>query len=348
MLKRYRFVFLAIILLALAGWLMHGRDAAKAEERLKDVRMPRYPTPDEYQKRNARKTLMQVAAENQPQVPPVPRDPLLEVLPYDEHKGTVIIEAAAIRYSELGERILDCMNQDAAGELERMKEETGIDLLDSVDRIGLSERTLVLTGNFQGLQLKEAEHRAYGDHATIYGLDGGSKVALWNDQVLMMNVEDEQAEQMIDRLEGRAERTAPTFPEHMEYGEIYGWMPVDGLAHMVPDDEHHIGEKLQAAADKVELHVSIANDVGIVARVTGKDESIRDLGKSIGGAMALGRTFATSREEKDLAEILELARVVPRGEAFDVELALPSDVLLRQLGGECSRRVSTDAGVTTE
>src|SRR5688572_26258839 len=41
LMKRIRFILAAVILLAVSAWLMHGKDAVKAEERTKDVRMPR-------------------------------------------------------------------------------------------------------------------------------------------------------------------------------------------------------------------------------------------------------------------------------------------------------------------
>jgi hypothetical protein len=337
--RRLRFMLAALVLLAISAWLMHGKDAVKAEERGKDVRMPRYPTPDEYKRRVSRRTLMDRAHQDAPEQAPVEakKDPLHQVLPYDEHKGTVIIEASAIRFSPLGERVLACLDIDAKAAIDRMREETGIDILDNIDRIGFSDGALVVTGNFEGLTADNLERKKYGDHGTLLGKDGEhERSAIWNDQLLMIDVGEERAKEMIDRLEGRIETETPTFPEHLVYGEIYGWVPVQAIAGILPDDgDRQLGERLREAADKIELHVSVGEDVGVVARVTGNNENIRDLGKSIGGAMALARTFAVSREEKDLAEILELGRVVPYGNAFDVELALPSEALLRQLGGEC-------------
>lgn len=343
--RRYRFIVLALVLLAVSAWLMHGKETASADQPQKEVRLPRYPTPDEYQRRVARRTLLDMRQPTIEQPQKAPRDPLLEVLPYDEKNGSVIIEASAIRFSELGEKILECLDSNAARAIEEMREATGIDPLQAIDRIGVSAGALVVTGNFEGLKLGENKTTKYGDHGQI--MEGG-KTALWKDQLMLLDVDEATAKEAIDRLEGRSQRTEPTFPEHMAYGEVYGWVPVRAIAQLIPEDgDRRLGERLEAAADKVELHVSVSEDVGIVARVDGKDESIRDLGKSIGGAMALGRTFAASREEKALAEILEHARVVPRGQAFDVELALPSEVLLSRLsGGRCGQ--ARDAGVTSD
>lgn len=344
--RRYRFIFIALLLLAISAWLMHGKETANADQPQKEVRMPRYPTPDEYQRRVARRTLLDTRPQPTVEQPAkAPRDPLFEVLPYDEKNGSVIIEASAIRFSELGEKILECLDADAAQAIERMREETGIDLLQAIDRVGVSDGALVVTGNFEGIKLGEGKSTKYGDHGLI--LEGG-KAAIWKDQVMMLDMNEADAKEAIDRLEGRVQRTTPTFPEHMAYGEVYGWVPVHALAQLIPDEgNNHLGERLEAAAEKVELHVSVSDDVGIVARIDGRDESIRDLGKSVGGAMALGRTFAASRMEKDLADILERARVVPRGNSFDVELALPSDVLLSRLsGGRCGQ--AKDGGVTQD
>lgn len=353
--KKYRFAILAVLLLIVAALLMHEREPARVESRAKDVHLPRFPTPEEYQRRNSRRTLMEVAKENQADDEPkeAARDPLHEVLPYDEKKGAVVIEASAIRFSELGEKILDCLGARAAEDLEEMKKETGIDLLDSLDRIGISGESLVVSGRFEGLKLPESKEEPYGDHGRILRNEHSARAAaVWNNELFLMGENEADLKLQIDRLEGRAERQEKRFPDHLAYGEVYGWVPVELMASMLPSDgtNGRLGERLREVADKIELHVSVEKDVGVVARVMGNNadsEGISELGKSIGGAMALGRVLARNQEEQDLAEILELARVSPRGDAFDLELALPSDLLLKHFASECAPK-ARDAGVATE
>jgi hypothetical protein len=344
--RRYRFAILAVVLLVLAAYLMHGEEPEKAEARVKNVHLPRFPTPEEYQRRNARRTLVELAAENQrdPEEETAARDPLHEVLPYDEKEGAVIVEASAIRFSELGEKILDCLGSDTEG-FKRIKEETGIDVLENLDRVGISGETMVVSGRFEGLNPKDAKLEPYGDHAKFFVTENGERHgAVWKDELFIFNDSEEEVKLAIDRLEGRAPRQEKRFPDHLAYGEIYGWLPVDVMARLVPDDgpNGRLGERLREVAEKVELHVSVEKDVGIVARVLGKNDGIAELGKSIGGAMALGRVFARNQNEEDLAEILELARVAPRGDAFDVELALPSELLMKHIASECAPKAGHD------
>jgi hypothetical protein len=57
------------------------------------------------------------------------------------------------------------------------------------------------------------------------------------------------------------------------------------------------------------LHVDASHDVGIVAAATGAGQDTGDLGKAVGSALTLGRLAAQTQGNKDLAEVLDYARV---------------------------------------
>jgi hypothetical protein len=83
----------------------------------------------------------------------------------------------------------------------------------------------------------------------------------------------------------------------------------------------------------VELHVDASEDVAITAEVAGGVGSeIEDLAKSLGGALSLARLKAQADGEEKLAELLDYAKIRPNGGQFSLDLALPLDVLIRQMG----------------
>ena len=144
-------------------------------------------------------------------------------------------------------------------------------------------------------------------------------------------------EAAIDRLEGRAP-AAPAIDETATYGEIYGVLAGAEIAALLPEEDG-LRRLFREAAGAIELHVDASGDVAIAADVAGPDAAkVRDLGRSLGAAIALARLQAKARGEAELAEVLGWARVEPRGDRFGLELALPRDFLERTLGPACRRR----------
>jgi hypothetical protein len=90
--------------------------------------------------------------------------------------------------------------------------------------------------------------------------------------------------------------------------------------------------RLRDVADHIDLPVNAMGDVAMVAEVRGPDaEKPKDLARSLGGALALARLQAQASGETSLSELLDLARVVPEGRQFTVELAVPMPWLEKQL-----------------
>ena len=107
---------------------------------------------------------------------------------------------------------------------------------------------------------------------------------------------------------------------------------------MFPSDEGDLAEKLRTVAQRIEVHVDTSHDVGIVADVQGVDTAqVEDLGKAVGAAMAVGRVGAQQQGEKELAELMDLAKVQPEGDRFKLEMAIPLEMLEKQLS-KCGER----------
>ena len=153
---------------------------------------------------------------------------------------------------------------------------------------------------------------------------------------------EQELKDALDRIEGRSPAAPPPLDESETYGEVYGVLGSDLLDKVLSQSQPEIAARLKEAARKVSLHVSAMGDVGIVADVEGADEQqAGDLARSLGAALSLGRIKAQAQDEKDLAELLDLAKVSPGGTSFQVELALPMAFLERHLAF-C--RAGPDAG----
>ncbi|HYG69927.1 MAG TPA: hypothetical protein VD838_19780, partial [Anaeromyxobacteraceae bacterium] len=119
-------------------------------------------------------------------------------------------------------------------------------------------------------------------------------------------------------------------PDELAYGELYGVLPGDAARRLVPGDDDSLATQLAALARRVELHVDAMNDVAAVVRVRGDDAAgLSDLAKSLGAALTAARLQASATDDRQLAELLEFAKVSPEEGAFALELALPADRLER-------------------
>jgi hypothetical protein len=328
----------AVVLLAVAAWLMARGDAKEKPAKPAVVAFPRHQGREEQERSRRRRTL--------PPPPPKPnedfirpnRDPLHVALPTKKGKSAVVFEASALRESPLGKLWLDCMlSRYDLEQIERMKEEIGIDILNDVERVAVSsEKVVIATGEFAGANLKEisSTSRAYGAKGVIYeGDERGRTFAVWDRSVILMGPDVSALEASIDRLEDKVPPESPLIPEWASYGEVYGVLSADDIAQVLPESERAIAEQLRRAVEQVELHVDASEDVAIVADVEGPLEGeVDDLAKTLGAALSLGRLKAQADKDDKLAELLEVARVSPRGGRFSVEMALPLSLIQRQMG----------------
>lgn len=342
--KRRSWLLIALLLIVAATALMLLSEEPQPEPSAEpQVRLPRHLGAEELRRMEKRRTLPELlppAQEDEPEASLRPRDPVLAAIA--NGKGTaIVIEANAIRHSPIGELLLDCLAADG-DELERFKQTSGLDPLKDLDRVAMTDEGLVLSGYLGGVRWGEVFERkavesSYGDRGRLYRFplkDGRMRNKLfvtWGDDFAMMADSEDAARATIDRLEGRAEAT-PTLTENDTYGEIYGVLSAEDLAKMLPDDQAELALRFREAASRVELHVDTSRDVGIVARVNGQNTGqVEDLGKALGGALSLARLKARADGDEDLYELMEYARVRPSGGTFNLELALPMEVLEKQL-----------------
>ncbi|WP_434389877.1 hypothetical protein [Melittangium boletus] len=351
---RGRWLVVAGVLFGLAAWLMmsgQGQEEAPPRPR---VEFPRHLRGPEVQRMERRRTytapVVATVAPTAPE-PARPRDPVLAALPRGKGKSAVVIEANALRHSPLGEMVLECLMRRGSAQLEKFKQDTGVDPLQDLDRMVITDDGIILSGNFGDPRLKKlltGESQAnydYGKGGRLFEPSGertladGTKrrreappIGMWNDQLLVLGDTTSDVKDVLDRVEGRGPEESPVLSEGQTYGEMYGVLSVAQLQQLLPPDQQELARRLAEVAENVELHVDASADFAMTARVQGMNTNkLTDLGKSVGGALSLARMQAQAEGDTKLAQLLDFAKVRPDGDSFHLEMAVPLEVIKNQL-----------------
>lgn len=349
--RRGLWLVFAVVLFGLGAWLMLSGQGEEEAPAPKKVAFPYRMRPAERERMEKRRTYVMPQDAGTVAQPVRPKDPVLAALPRGKGKTAMVIEANAIRHSPIGQLLVECLMNREGGDLERFKKETGVDPLQDLDRMVVTDDGVILSGNFGDERLKDllskesATGYDYGDEARLFEPryernlpDGGvarrngPQVGLWNNQMLVFGRSADGVKEVIDRVEGRGPDEPPVISESSTYGEMYGVLSVERLKKLFPPEQQELATRLAEVAENVELHVDASSDFAMTAQVKGADEAkVTDLGKSLGGALSLARMKAQAEGEKELAQLLDFAKVRPDGNEFKLELAVPLDVIKQQL-----------------
>jgi len=367
--RQRRWLVLALALFALGAVLMFWGQGDEEQPSAPRVEFPRRLREREVERMTARRTQAAQATATAPARPRVPRDPLLAALPRGKGRTALVFEANALRHSPVGELLLDCLLRDGGSNLAQLKQRTGVDPLQDLDRLVVTDDGVILSGNFGEARMaelfEETDSREYGEGARLYAprlpaspstADGAERsspsLASWNDQLLVFSRDPDGAREVIDRVEGRAGADeAPLIDEESTYGEMYGVVGVAQLQQMLGRDQPELLARLGEVAESVELHIDARSDVALVAEVKGADaDKVKDLGKSLGAALSVARLQAQAEGQQELVQLLDFARVRPDDGTFRLEVALPLPYLQEKLAacGEArsaAEAAAHDAGV---
>ena len=337
--RRWLWLIAAGLLVIAAAWLVRIPEP-RAPLARPEVEMPRQLRPEERRRMLSRLRPPVVdAGARRNEV----RDPMLAALSAGGSGSGVVLEVNALRNSPLGELLLQCLAaREGRGNALEALQRMGIDPLRDVDRVGITEHGVVVSGDFrhanwQGL-LGSPSGTAYGDQGQITSVDpradgGATLVATrWGDSLLHLGDSVEDGRRVLDAVEGRGPAPTPLLTPEQSYGELYGVMSGADLARTLAGPDAWANALVEAAS-KVEVHLDARRDVALVADVSGDDaRRLEDLGKTLGGALALARAQARATGDDESAELLSFAKVSPaRGDALSVEVALPLEVVAKRL-----------------
>ncbi|HZJ54641.1 MAG TPA: hypothetical protein VFD38_10925 [Myxococcaceae bacterium] len=337
--RRWLWLLAAALLVIAAAWLVRIPEAHAPLAR-PEVEMPRQLRPEERRRMLARlRPPVSDAGVHRNEV----RDPMLAALSAGGGGSGVVLEVNALRNSPLGELLLQCLaGREGRGNALEALQRMGIDPLRDVDRVGITEHGIVVSGDFrranwEGL-LGSATGAPYGEHGQITAVDpraegGGTLVATrWGDSLLHLGDSAEDGRRIVDAVEGRGPEPRPLLSPEQSYGELYGVVSGADLARTLGGSEPWAAALVEAAS-RVEVHLDARRDVALVADVSGEDaRKLEDLGKTLGGALALARAQARAQGDDDAAELLGFARVSPaHGNALSLEVALPLEAVAKRL-----------------
>ena len=316
------------------------------------VEFPRHLRAPEYLRMERRAILPPLPPQSGPprdEPPQRKRDPLLWALPPDPSRAVVVFEANALRHSRLGELFLGCLDEAEQKHLDDLRR-VGVDPLKDVDRVAVMPEGLLVSGFFDRVRWDEVFQglagERYGGEAVLYADPGQDRfaAAVWRNQLIVLGRDRDAVRAAVDRVEGRAPATPP-IPEEATYGEVYGVLPGEALRALVPQGTSgDLARRLAEVASRVELHADAMRDVAVTARVSGEDgAALEDLARALGAALAVARIEAGASGERELAELLDHARVARGGDGFSLELALPAELLERWFAG-CRDRAGAGPG----
>jgi hypothetical protein len=354
--RRGVWLALAAVLLAVGAALMFTGQGDEPEPEAPEVNFPRRMRQEELKRAERRRTQVLTAmapVDGGPAVtePQRPRDPVLAALPRGKGRSAVVIEANALRHSPIGQLLLECLMRDGGKRMEELRRISGVDPLQDLDRMVITDDGFILSGNFGKARfaelLKERVSSDYGPSGRVYEAgdvvinrpDGttdrgrdNSAVGTWNDQLLVVGKSPDSVKETLDRVEGRGSNEPPIISEGSTYGEMYGVLSVEQLMRMFPPEQAELAQRLKEVADTVELHMDARSDVAMVAEIRGADAAkVTDLGKSLGAALSVARLKAQADGNKDLAQLLDFAKVQPDGTEFKLEMAVPLQVIQDRL-----------------
>lgn len=267
-------------------------------------------------------------------------DPIVRAMSAPGKDGAIFVEVNAIRHSDIVEKVLACRQEEAFSELERMKNDLGIDLAEDVDRFALAEDSVAMSGFFEDLKLPPelGEGEAYGDEARLYrapepGGEGQGVLAVIGDNLVVVAATEEGARAAVDRVEGRADPGA-SLPRELFYSEVYGQMGPGLVQAMLAGAEDPVAAQLMELVDKGTVRMMFDEQVSLSLDFAAKSqEAGEDLAKAVGGALAGFRREAEQQGEEELAWLLEQARVLPGEDGrFGIDVAVPGELILKTMG----------------
>jgi hypothetical protein len=272
------------------------------------------------------------------------RDPFLAALPLTESgalRSTVVLEAAAIKTSSVGQTLLRCLSAEMAA---RLRDRVGFGPED-VERLAFSEDLVVMAGDFAGAKLVAGGRTPmpHGAHGTIYvrssDADTEPVVAALGNRVLLYG-RLEIVKAAIGRMEGSLSGP-PAVSEAQAYGDAYGTFPIEKLAQLVEQQQPQLASRLRSVVSRVEFHAAAVDDVLFVVDLASADaQAVAEIRGGLQALLDAVRAAPKSDAPELVADLLQTVRLDPLPGALRIEGALP----LASIQNDVARCSKVEAG----
>lgn len=348
--KRWWWLVVGALLLAAAAWLSRGEP--EEAHRNASVVLPRAMTEREAARAQERSTLVAapLPAAAAPSPPEPPKDPVLAVFPAKVQSVALVMEVNAIKNSDLGPLIIDCLGNDDPG-MELMRD-AGFDAFEQIDRFGFIDDLVIASGDFRSFTPSKLDRVSpmveYGPDAVLYTplrADGGETrvhFGMWRKQLIVGGGDLDAIKAALDRLSAGGASAPGVLTPDDAYGELYGVLEKQGLQTLFDDADPAIAQVVERTASRVKLHADVTHDVGVVADVEGNSpRDTEDLRQALTSALSLARLQAQATGQTEAAEVLSHAKALAlaQGEGrFRLEAGLPYALLATQLRKCAARR----------
>ena len=271
-------------------------------------------------------------------------EPFWRVIGAGGEEFALFVEASALLHTAAGQALLPCLGFGEGGPLrQRFAEALGLDLERDVDRLGLTDGAVVLSGHFGEL----AERLRGADDTQPCGTRGlcsppasdGSRLLLWGEELLTRADGPEQLAALLGRLEGPASADSAPVPDVEGLGDVH----LRAGAAQLPSVLGEAGEQLKGLADLIpelreaSLGMDFDDGLGTVVRLAPRDparasaiaERLRQAVREARGILPPELAVV----DRDIAKVLAGVEVEVASGEVKVRARLPASHLAKRLAG---------------
>jgi hypothetical protein len=290
-----------------------------------------------------RRALTPLAAptRDRPSRPMGPPDPLLAGLTLEDDSALLHLDLRAILRSPVGRQALECLRPRIRKQLDALREEANFDVRERIHRVGGSDKTLVFSGDFEGVDFAQVfkdstvETR---DGVTLYSPreGGGEHVAVIDgtggmDGMMVAAHRREQLEQALARIANPPEDTP-----RLGGADLVGVLPAEDLLQLLPIDYSVRGpltSMLEEWGLVAHFRVDAGDALGVRVDVQANGEAGEVALEALRAALEAARGMDLPPALAELKSTLASAELERDQDGLRLGMRIPAEVVRAALGG---------------
>jgi hypothetical protein len=336
-----RLLALALLLLAIPlGYYLWNSRSVQQRREATLAGVPQFPAPHQAPRRRPFPAGAPAAPkEVKPPPPPAAKkqDPMTSFV-LAPGPGAALIQVNALFNTPLFERLRQCLPEQFSA-LDKMGRTLGVDLAYDLDRIGLSQEGVAMSGFFEGKPVAEsmigpgADREGYRG-ATIFTKNGHCAAQLGN-LVVSSQQQGGDCRALIDR----ALTPTPANAGEQLYGDVF--MRSDLASFRDATDAPPAIHAMVDGLDGITLRANVWDSVALTLEAAPRSgRSANEIAQMALGAMALVKG-QLDEDQVELQTLAEMAKVSTEGGKLEVNLVMPAQDLFDRFHFPCEKR---DAG----